>query len=562
MCVANSPWYRRVGTPSLMAMLLASTGCATGIEVTRVTSPVAIQRGNPWNLPMTRFTASITRHIVGCGAEIKGRVEVLPTAGVAVDDAQRYVLRSKGTWATSDITSALAPSGVSLGLNAQSTDTTATVISNVIGTVAQIAISLAAGAAIPLPPVPPEPDDVPPPPPPKAELCNDKVAAAVRELYPEEGSGAVALKKRVEEATANLELATARVELLAAQAKLDRSLRPELVAALGQQADRKRELDALQKTMAGHLKLTSHVQSVVWPPTSSEFSTPTPFAIPESVLDDWLTPQADRPQARARFAVHFALYRRNPPDSGWHPAGTLMNGNTAVNVSQGVPVRLAQMGRLLTCVESPCPTTSLEEGAGLDPKHSATEVAVLQLGQIYMVPVAGGHFRSESAAITLNDAGLPTSIQSSEKVAAAAVASGAAKDAATQIASLPRQVDAAQLARTEAELKQIKANADLAAAIANGDAQGQTSLLAAQAALINAQTNLATAKTNAGLPLQTAEASAQTALLNAQAALANAQANAQNIDQTSAWAAQAALANAQAAQINAAAALARAQAAN
>ena len=78
-------------------MMLLSCACATGINVTRVTSSVNIQQGNPWNLPMTRFTATITRHIIGCGAGIKGKVEVLPVAGLAVDDAQRYVLRSKGT---------------------------------------------------------------------------------------------------------------------------------------------------------------------------------------------------------------------------------------------------------------------------------------------------------------------------------------------------------------------------------------------------------------------------------------------------------------------------------
>ena len=224
------------------------------------------------------------------------------------------------------------------------------------------------------------------------------------------------------------------------------------------------------------------------------------------------------------------------------------------------PVRLPQVGRLLTCVITKCPTTALPEGPSKKPNETATDLPVLQLGQIYMVPVGGGRFRSESAAIALNDDGVPTSIQVAETVAAAVAASAAAKDAATQLAALPGQIDAARLARTEAELKQLKANADLATAQANAAVQGQTTALAAQTALVNAQTNLATAQTNAGLPLQTAALTAETALLNAQAALANAQTNAQNVDQTSAWAAQATLANAQAAQINAAAALAKAQA--
>jgi hypothetical protein len=523
--------------------------CATGIQVTRVTSPVAIQKGNPWNLPMTTFTSTITRHIVGCGSVIKGKVEVLPIASVVVDQNQRYVLRSSGTWSTSDITSTLAPSGVSTGLNTQSTDRTAAVISNVIGAAAQVAIGLAAGAAPDKPPVPAT-----------VELCKEKIATAVKELYPAEGSGVDSLKKQVENATAALEIATARVVLLTAQAKADPTLKPQLVVALGQQADRQRELAVLQKKLAANLKITSDVQVVTWPLDSGEYSTPKPFDIPDSVLDEWLQPLADHGGAQAQFAVHFALYRRDGTTTGWQPAKTVMAGSGAVDVKDGVPVRLPQVGRLLTCVQNACPQESIGEGPPANEKQSATEVAVLQLGQIYMVPVAGGRFRSESAAIALNDNGLPTSIQSAEKVAAAEVASAAAKDAATQLAALPGQLDAARLARTDAEVKQLKANAELATARANASVQGQTTALAAQTSLITAQNNLAKAQADAGLPLQTTAANNEVALLNAQAALATAKLNAQNVDQTSAWAAQAALANAEAAQINAAAALARAQA--
>lgn len=546
----------RSGQLFALCTTLLSCACATGISVTRVTSSVETQRGNPWNLPMTRFTATITRHIIGCGAEIKGKVEVLPVAGLAVDEAQRYVLRSTGTLSTSDITSTLAPSGISTGLNAHSTDATATVISNVIGTVAQVAIGLAAGAAPP--PPPPQPDK--PPVTPKVELCKPEVATAVGELYPPEGSLVEPLKKQVDNATAALEIATARVILLSAQAKADPSLKPQLVIALGHQADRKNDLSALQKKFAGNLKLTSDVQIITWPLRSSDYVTAAPFELPDDVFQEWAMPFADSAAAKAQFAVYFALYRRTGDNPGWQPAQTLMSGSSTVNVDHGVPVRLPQLGRLLTCVKAACPTTVLPEGPSKNPTQTAADLPVLQLGQIYMVPVGGGAFRSESAAIALNDDGLPISIQVAQKVAAAAAATGAAKDAATQLGALPGQIDAARLARTEAELKQLKANADLAAAQANAAVQGQTSALAAQTALVNAHTNLATAQANAGLPLQTAALSAETALLNAQAALANAQANAQNVDQTSAWGAQATLANAQAAQINAAAALAKAQA--
>jgi hypothetical protein len=416
--------------------------------------------------------------------------------------------------------------------------------------VAQVAIG-AAGVGVPIPAGKPTP--VP------TELCKPKVAAAVAELHPQ-GSNAKSLKERVDDATAALEVATARVALLTAQAKADPSLKPQLVIALGQQADRRKELGELQTKLADNLKLTSDIQIVTWPLRSSDYFTATPFELPDSVFQQWAESTANMEKARQQFAVYFALYRRDSSNPGWQPAQTLMSGGGQVNVNHGVPVRLPQVGRLLTCVMEACPTTNLPEGPSTVKSRTGTDLPVLQLGQIYMVPVAGGKFRSESAAIALNDDGLPTSIQVAQTVAAAAAASAAAKDAATQLAAIPRQIDAARLARTEAEVKQLKANADLATAQANAAVQGQTTALASQTALVNAQTNLATAQANAGLPLQTAAATAETALLNAQAALANAQANAQNVDKTSAWGAQASLANAQAAQINAAAALAKAQA--
>jgi hypothetical protein len=128
--------------PFALVIAVASAACATGIRVSHVTSTITTQRGNPWNLAMTQFNVSITRHIVACGAEIKGKVEVLPTPVVAVDDAHRYVLESSGRWGTSDITSKLAANGVSTGLNAESTDMTGTVISNIIGTAATVAVGV------------------------------------------------------------------------------------------------------------------------------------------------------------------------------------------------------------------------------------------------------------------------------------------------------------------------------------------------------------------------------------------------------------------------------------
>ena len=179
------------------------------------------------------------------------------------------------------------------------------------------------------------------------ELCKPEVAAAVGELYPPQGSPVEPLKKQVDNATAALEFATARVVLLTAQAKADASLKPQLVIALGQQADRQKELSALQKKLADNLKLTSDVQIVAWPLRSSDYVTATPFELPDDVFQQWAMPFADIAAAKAQFAVYFALYRRDSDNPGWQPAQTVMSGSGPVNVDDGVPVRLPQVGRLL-----------------------------------------------------------------------------------------------------------------------------------------------------------------------------------------------------------------------
>jgi hypothetical protein len=520
----------------LPLVFIGGVGCATGIHVTRVSAADAQITGNPWNLAMTQFKMSITRHITKCGDEVSGTVEVIATPVTAVDDDQRYVLESNGWWATSDITSTLAPNGMSTGLNAQSTDTTATVISNVVGTVAQVAIGAAAGAPGVKAPL---------------ELCKAEVAAAVAELYPK--GATKPLRDRVDKDVADLANATARVALLTAQASADKSYKAELAKALGEQDTLRVALDKDQKQLTKDLNLTSNTQVVTWPRKASDLRQDTPYTLNDKVLQNWSV-SADPQSAKEQFSVYLALYRQDEKGE-WVAPTTPPHSDEKV----GVPVRLARIGRLLVCTQEKCPPY-LREDFLESPKQRSFDQVVLQLGQLITVPLTGGTFKAENAVIALDGNGLPTSIEVAEKVAGAAAASGAAKDTASQLSALPGQVRAAELARTQAQVNQLNAEIALATAQSTAGEQRATGAVAAQTALINAQNSLATARLNAGLPAQTAEAAAATALLNAQAALATAQANAANVPQESALAAQTTLINAQTAQINAAAALAKAKA--
>lgn len=529
------------------ATVVGVVGCSTGIKVTHLTGDSPVQ-GNPWNLAMTQFAVTITRHVVECGLDLNGTVEVIATPSAVLDEDQRYVLESNGWWGTSDITSNLAANGTSTGLNAQTADSTAKIISNVVGTIGQVAIAGAVGAAA-------APLDAKP-------ICDEKLAKAVGALYPPKGSKVKGLKGRVEDVTAELAASTAKVTLLTQQTGLDKGLKKALVTALEEQSKLQASLADEQQGLATALKQTTNTQTLRWPLRSTVFRSTAPFKLSESVLNGWINPalgpegvEKAIAQARPQFEVHLALYKADLSAEKWVTPPTAASSPATA----GVPVRLARQGRLLACVKSSCPNEFAVFG-GQTRDQIAFDQVVLQIGQVYTVPLTGGSFRSQTAVVAMDANGLPTSVQVSEKVAAGEALTGAFKEAATQYAELPTKISAAKLATTKAQTDQLNADGALAAAQANAGVAGETAPLVAQTALINAQNALAKAKADAGAT-QAAEVTAQTAMLNAQAALITAQANAATGTSIGALNAQTALINAEAAQVNATSALAKAKAA-
>jgi hypothetical protein len=538
---------------SALCLLLGAgcTGCS-GIDVKKASDNPGLRKGVPWNLPMTQFTLTITRHITSCSPDVYGTVEAVVSSSLAPDPDQQYLLTSNGWFATSDISSSLTAAGYSSSLNAQSADATATVIANVIGMAAQIAVGAAAGA----------PDRAPPPL--AKDLCSNDVSKAISVLYP---PGNKKLQEVVDDDSATLAKATAKVALLTAQNAADKRLKGDLVKALSEQDAAQQMLTEDQKKLADNLKITTDTQVVTWPTKGGEFRRPGELTLPDSVWNKWTKKSAASAYQR-NFDVDLAIYIPDATSSKWIiPSAAPSAGIKAEN---GVPVRVAQPAHLLICAASAktaqvpaveCPK-SIDPLSPLADGITVADVRVLQLGTVYLLPVSGGAFRSEAVTVSLDANGNPATLETSEKVAAAAALSGSLKDSATQLAALPASVRAAELAKTQAETNQINANVALSSAQLTASTQGQTNVATATAALVNAQNSLATAKQNAGLSALQQESgalSAQTAVLNAQAALANAQQNATVVDQTGALSAQTALINAQTTLINAEAARAKAQ---
>jgi len=281
--------------------------------------------------------------------------------------------------------------------------------------------------------------------------------------------------------------------LLTAQSQVDASYKTKLATALGVQATAQAKLTADQATLAKDVKLTTDTQTVSWPIQADQFSTPTPYQIDPNVLSKWASSGADT----AQFTVYLTLYRE-AADGTWSQPPQPANSD----VSVGVPVRLARIGRLLACVGKPCLST-LSPGWQPGPKSGITyfDQPVLQIGQMYNVPVVGGAFKSEGAVVALDPAtGVPTSIETYEKTAEAAAIAGAAQNTANQAIALPAQISAYTLAAIQAQTNIATAKSAQITANDNLAVQGRVSALAAQTALSQADTaqiNAAVAQTNA-----------------------------------------------------------------
>jgi len=541
---------------------------------------------------MTTFKVTITRQVTRCAGKFEGKVDVIATPEIVLDDDQRYVLKSHGWWATSDISSELSPDGISTALNAASEDQTARVMANLVGTFANIAVKSAAGAAGEKAGTGTA-----------ANYCSSAIAAHVVRLYPDPAGAAKPLKTKMQEQTVILTRATAALALAVQEAKYDRKLRPAVLRALREQKKQRERLAKLEADFEKAVAATTDSETVRWPRNSRAVHTDEPFKPSTALYGKWIT-GLDRNDFEAQMSVHLALSSAAEGTTWERPSLAAQ-----VDVADGVPVRMAKTGQLLACVAAACdgasgspaqiaesrariaqlqgtgaaaetieqekltlaalekPTTPIVKG------HAAN---ILQLGQFYIVPVAGGTFRSQHAQVKMDDNGLPKMIQVAEKGAAAAALTGASLDTSKQLAALPAQVRSAALDRTNTQIAQSKADAALAtigtvnetatiqvqtalanagnefaASLARARTRAETSDALSHAQLFNARADLALAELRNGDAITTAEAQARVNMLTTQDALQVATAKRGVVDQTSVLDAQTALINAQAAQVRA-----------
>uniref|UniRef100_I2PZ30 Uncharacterized protein n=1 Tax=Desulfovibrio sp. U5L TaxID=596152 RepID=I2PZ30_9BACT len=446
-----------------LILAIGCAGCASGIKVTHLDEknldmPVV---GNPWNLAMTQFQVKITREVVNC-EPFGVKVVATATPTKALDNQQRYVLYGSGTMATSDITSNLAADGTSTGLNAASADQTATVISNVLGIVTNIGSGV--GASI-------LPREIRPPQEPEKEMCTEKVKNALAVLRPP--TGILSAKEKVKVAEDAVAAWTTKVSVLTALVQTGKGNSKLLDDAMKQKAAAQEQLNKDQESLDTNTKAVTDIQNLTWPLQAGQFRTDPPFSLALDVYKAWSTTPVE--DLRRRFDVHLALYRQDAGGTWVEPAKPPTS-----DPKVGVPVRLPRTGRLLLCTGQPCAPTLASDWRAEEKNTKSMDQPVLQLGQLYTVPVRGGVFKSEKAVIAMDVNGLPTSVQVVESTAAMASISGALKEAT----EVPSKIREGVTKNINDQADQLKARSALDAASANAAVSSQTTVLQAQATLL------------------------------------------------------------------------------
>ena len=466
----------------VLALGAAAGGCASSIKVTKLDPSAAPPKGVPWNLPMTQYTLTITRQVMSCHETMNVDVSVAAAQGKALDPNMQYVLSSDGFWATSDITAGLGADGVSTSLNAQSVDQTGPVITGLVTTAAQIAGALGARAQG------------------KPYFrCKPSVDAAIAKLKPADPK-VPSLKDVVDADNKAVTDATARVIQLVTEVQNDPSKKHVLSLADEDLMAKTAKLTKDQADLTATLKVVQDVQTVVWPTRGNLFKSDHAFKMNQAAAQRWINWFVDKPAVKTQvttkpppklhgleqFDVSVALYRPGGPGGVWEAKPP----PSVPDIKVGVPFRVAGLARLMICTKGHvCPPTlnpdsPLKDYESLPIKPDAR---VLQAGQMYVVPVSGGTFKSELGAISLDSNGNPTSIEIAEKTAVAAAAAGQAASTVTQIAAIPAQIAAAKLARTQAETAQINAEISLSQAKASATTAAATAADTAQTAFATAQ---------------------------------------------------------------------------
>ncbi|MES2939386.1 MAG: hypothetical protein V4864_16990 [Pseudomonadota bacterium] len=470
----------RIGAVATAIVLAA--GCTTSLKVQRVDpNDNMTMVGAPYPLMFTRYQVDVTRQVAACGPQIKIATKVEVKAEEAAPDARQLFVIDTNSLAspvkTSEVKLSYATSGAVTSLNASAEDRSAQVIANVIGAVVKtVALSAAPGAS----PTAAQ----------KPQACNEAVIEVLKTVEKQEPIVKAATKLTQERTEALAQLIAKATKFGNQTDALTRKKMSEAYDALQEAlADHEKQQQILDQA----LKSVSDVQTVYWPEHGDQAAAMLRF--PQYLLRRWGRID-DNPGVLAKQALYVQIAPVDPPGRALVAGDPGTFVPDTVTLPYGVvPYRLPAAGHLRICQGAPC--------GGGHPADVEKTGPILQLGRVYYLPCESRPFTSIGCAFEMTDAGQLKTMGTIQKAAPAESASGALKDALTQLST----------ARTEAvqtKTNLVKAQNEYAAAVAASVADPEKADKDATAAL-NVQVELKKAKL--------ADLEAEQALRNAQARL-------------------------------------------
>jgi len=463
-----------------IALLVAALGCTacTSLKVHEFNPALPASRvGIPYPLGFTQYKIELTRRVIACGNEMKvAAAAKIEETRNAPDPQRRYVIdpNSLGSMVkTSDVKLEYHPNGLVGALNASAVDKTGDIIANVGTTAVKIA-SLAAAAGGP------------------AGACKPEVVQALADVEAQQAKVATA-NDVLERSLARMKRAREKVEALGAatdeSAKAEASKAyDELIVSTSRQKAETEKLDAL-------LAKITYKQVVRWPENGDVGRGV--YRMDPDVLANWALNLSGDPlnPARAQLDIFIQLETVSsdgrplplvrPGDSAAPPTGSGIDEK--IDPALGIPFRQPGYGELKICNINFC-----DRGGEV----LATQAgSALQLGQIYYLPCRSRPFTSVECKFELTEDGWLKSMGTSNKEAALAGATNAAKSLFESAGTIQSTLSGAGVAALEAKTKALKAQADYQAAVSSLAANPNAASLAEVAAL-NANIEVARARKN------------------------------------------------------------------
>jgi hypothetical protein len=464
------------------ALLVIALGGCTTLKVDEPTTDWRSRQGIAYHLPFTQFDTRVVWAASCDNGALSIAADFEATPVTAPDPEGLYVIDYASLDAftkTSGVNVEFYQSGAIKSINAHADDRTAEILSATIAAAGKLALTAVGRAdARSLSPV-----------------CSEALIKALNSVGDGEKTVAV-LAGRLDQRVRELEGVSARV--VREGAALSDATREAHTKAINEVIAAQIELDSAEAALAESMKKVTHVARLAFPDVSSREFAEDGLQIPAGTLSRWLN---DASQGQVdQLAERTAIWLEIAPKAQF---GTLSAAQEAASdATAGIRYRVGVPGELRACRAALCG----RQGELVQ----AMPVTLLNRGTTFYLPFHSAAFTNASLTATFSEGGVLTSAGYDQKRAPGEALAGVLGTAAGEIAGIVeagRANDKTELELAEEQLKLVKAQDDLATALAAREETtpdpgvqqaaafaADTTLKAAEVANINAEIALIEAR--------------------------------------------------------------------